>query len=385
MTRLLLALLLTASVAFGQAVRVSDRLTLLRDVTLTSPTNGQVLKYNSSTSKWENGTASAGSVAVGDITGLGTDVATFLATPTLANLSTAVSDADIARTDSTNTSLSVRAASGTSTFRVLQSTDATRGVELVYGADATCLLRAVGTIWQYLILGTSTGQTYIDGSSVFLRGGGTTAVTISGANATFAGSVTLNNATAPATPTNAARFYAASGEMRVIDSSGNNTIISPHPKDAPADLYESGPGLDNIDRTANVFTGTVRWWNHTRRQRIDQLDMASRGLGVTGSEAESTGAWNEVFARRQENRLRCLIVETFAQYETRTGTSLWPDPSWASLTPAQRWDSVQAAEVARTTALHDAWVTRRDAAPDPATFTEPEPPIYTAQPAPDFE
>ena len=44
--------------------------------------------------------------------------------------------------------------------------------------------------------------------------------------------IVLFNGTAPAgTLTNGASFYAASGEMRVMDSAGNSTLLSPHDND----------------------------------------------------------------------------------------------------------------------------------------------------------
>jgi hypothetical protein len=69
----------------------------LHNVQISSPTTGQALVYDATVTPplWKNATISGGgggTVAVGDITGMGTGVSTFLATPTSANLKAAVTD-----------------------------------------------------------------------------------------------------------------------------------------------------------------------------------------------------------------------------------------------------------------------------------------------------
>jgi hypothetical protein len=50
----------------------------------------------------------------------------------------------------------------------------------------------------------------------------------------------LFNGTAPAGPlTNGASFYAADGEMRVMDAAGNNTLLSPHDHETNEWIYDS--------------------------------------------------------------------------------------------------------------------------------------------------
>jgi hypothetical protein len=92
-------------------------------------------------------------------------------------------------------SLAVKAPSGTSAMRVFQSTDASRGAALTYATDAVCHLSTIGTAWQYLMVGVSTAPTYIDGNTVYIRGGGTTAITVTGANAAVAGTLAVTGAT----------------------------------------------------------------------------------------------------------------------------------------------------------------------------------------------
>lgn len=73
------ALVATTTTFWNRALLISDlngaggsgggatALVGLTDVTLTSPTNGQVLTYNSTSSKWENATPSSGSGGTGDL------------------------------------------------------------------------------------------------------------------------------------------------------------------------------------------------------------------------------------------------------------------------------------------------------------------------------
>jgi hypothetical protein len=76
--------------------------------------------------------------AVGSLTGLGTGVATFLATPTFANLNAAVSDADLARTDAANSF------SGTQTFGGTISVTGTNSLSWQGGTNLTVSRRSNG-------------------------------------------------------------------------------------------------------------------------------------------------------------------------------------------------------------------------------------------------
>lgn len=78
--------LLLALPAHGQAVRIFDRLDRMADVTITTPSNGQVLSYNGT--KWVNSAASAGSGTVTSFaftnsTGITGTVGTATTVPTL--------------------------------------------------------------------------------------------------------------------------------------------------------------------------------------------------------------------------------------------------------------------------------------------------------------
>jgi hypothetical protein len=94
---------------------------------------------------------------------------------------------------------------------------------------------------------------------------------------TDAGQVQLTDAAAPASsPSNLVQLWSESvggnSELRVRDELGNVTTLSPHAKDAPAWMYDEGdmqPPL--VSREANVYSGTVRFVNHTRTARLQQL------------------------------------------------------------------------------------------------------------------
>lgn len=208
-----------------------------------------------------------------------------------------------------------------------------------------------------------------------------------GGTSSGGGMIELRNGSSLGNATGGARIGAIGGEMHVLDASGNDTVISPHATQAPTDLYDTGPGSDEMHATINRYTGLITWHNETRRRALDALDLAAR----LGTHDESVAAWAAVASRQMSNQIRCTVVETFADYQARTGASLWPGPddaarmAYAELTPAQRWDFVQAAEVARAQASHEAWQARRNSAVAAILpFTEVEPALYTAQPAPSF-
>lgn len=98
----------------------------------------------------------------------------------------------------------------------------------------------------------------------------------------------------PVTPVSAALFHCNNGEMYVMDSSGNDTLISPHASDAPASIYDDQPGSEEVHKSANFFLGRIVWINVDRQARK--------------ADGEKLGS--------------CRIVETFAEYNKRTGCNL---------------------------------------------------------------
>lgn len=129
------------------------------------------------------------------------------------------------------------------------------------------------------------------------------------------GALQLNSMSAPSTPSSAALFYSASGEMHVIDDSGNDTLLSPHTKLAPDDFYDLGPGADNITAKINYYLGTVTFFAQDRAER------RSAGETVSG---------------------RIRLKETFDEFNKRgpNGTSL----------VKRDWDVDEAARVTAYTA-----------------------------------
>ncbi len=143
--------------------------------------------------------------------------------------------------------------------------------------------------------------------------------------------------TQPTPDAGTACFYSAlvagKAEMFAIDELGNATQLSPHAADAPAFLYEIGPGADEMDKRSNVFLAVINWHAVTRRKAIDALDFAGR----LGTQEQSSAAWTEILARQQANHVLCDVTESFADYQVRTGISPWLKPVWAAMTSSQRW------------------------------------------------
>jgi len=213
-------------------------------------------------------------------------------------------------------------------------------------------LQLAGLMRSYSASGTTF---FLDGNNaVFTPAGSGQGILVDG------GVVSFNDSgSQPPTPSGA-QFYSISGEMHVMDSSGNDTIISPHAKDAPPALYETGAGIDEMEGKANVYLAIIQWSAVTRRKRLDYLDMTAR----LGSQTDSSAAWAEVLQRQGNNQILCYQTETFADYQTRTGHSRFPAAkaaAWPTMTPSQRWADAQADLVAAAQAKHQ---------------------TYTAQPAP---
>lgn len=123
---------------------------------------------------------------------------------------------------------------------------------------------------------------------------------------TAAGVLAMGNGTAPAAGTaNQSYIYAkdvtASSEMHVMDEAGNETLLSPHAKDAPLWLYDMPAGEENVSRIANYFVGEIHFVNEDRRNRYIEMMINGETLPA-------------------EKRFK--ITETFAEYNARTGESL---------------------------------------------------------------
>lgn len=196
----------------------------------------------------------------------------------------------------------------------------------------------------------------------------------------------MSMSSAPSTPVGGGLLYSASdGTMHAMDTSGNDAVISPHALDAPPALYEIGPGADEMHRITNPFLGTITWHAETRMHHLLELQITANL-----DPANSAAAWNEVQNVRVPNgKMICTQVESYADYQTRTGVNLWPGSTpdakaaFAAMTPSARWIAVQAKAVADSTANRTAWSTAHAAAvASGQSFTATEPPLYVAIPPP---
>lgn len=108
------------------------------------------------------------------------------------------------------------------------------------------------------------------------------------AGTNLATGIVLKNGTAPSSYPHV-QIWADTGELKVADTSGNVTTLSPHAEDGPEELYDESPGIEWVIPHINVFTGEIRWHNMTRvAKQMPQLGPA-------------------------------LIIETFDEYNARRG------------------------------------------------------------------
>ena len=107
------------------------------------------------------------------------------------------------------------------------------------------------------------------GYRLFLKKGGNVGFGTETFGTSAAGVLGLLNGTAPtSSPANTIQLYAvdvaASSELHVRDEATNVTVLSPHPNDAPQDMYFRGRGLDEFSVSRNHYLGTIDWFNRTR-------------------------------------------------------------------------------------------------------------------------
>ncbi len=181
-----------------------------------------------------------------------------------------------------------------------------------------------------------------------------------------------------------AGIYGDGSVVHAYDTAGNNVVISPHPKDAPEKWYTKENPNPNIYKSANIYTGTIRWRHSDRDADIAQ---------VWNSSGDPTNPADPHFVADRET----IANETFAEYNARRG--LKPtDPDYLTV---RNWDADQAMALAKNTADRSAQSTRKVAVevkrvawaalPEPQRaklpepkFTEPEIPIYAVKAKPAF-
>lgn len=139
-----------------------------------------------------------------------------------------------------------------------------------------------------------------------------------------------------------------SGEIYAVDASGNTTLISPHPYDAPSEMYVGQPGEDLFQLSENPFSGKITWINQ---------DAVASGHSPA------------------------RIVETYAQYNTRRNLQ----PSDAAYKVLRDWDADVAAQAAAVIAAQADWQARKNAAEQAnETFEEIKPADFVTPIKPAF-
>lgn len=157
---------------------------------------------------------------------------------------------------------------------------------------------------------------------------------------------TCTGLTAAPTSANTTAGVDGTAEMFVMDEAGNETQISPHDTTAPAHLIDNS--FDEIGYNANYYTGIVTYTN--KQRMVARVEKAQ-------------------------------YHETFVEHNTRL--NLTGDRALIQ----RDWVTVQIEQVTKREAERQAWQVRKAAwEADPVhagkPFTEVQPPVLVAQPAP---
>ena len=130
---------------------------------------------------------------------------------------------------------------------------------------------------------------------------------------TAEGNLVIYNGTAPSGGlANAIQLYPATGELHVVDASGNDTTLSPHSADGPAGLYTEEPGIEVVTVSHNRLTGRVVWINQeTSTSIVETFDEFNARLGLQpGNEKYlAMQTWDEVAQRRYDAEVKKRIAE----------------------------------------------------------------------------
>jgi hypothetical protein len=199
---------------------------------------------------------------------------------------------EIQNTSAAGSSVRIQAYSGTTGSFILDMGDTA-------DADVGELIYSHSSNYMSFVVNASE-RVRIDSSGNFCIG--TTTATAS--KATIEGTISLKEQAAADADTAAyGQIWVGNttpNELWFTDDAGTDTQISPHPKDAPADLYTLGPGYDLIDKRVYHYKGEIHWTK-------------------PGSPT---------------------VVESFTDYNVRTGKSLqtkdWDAKEQARLTAAEK-------------------------------------------------
>ncbi len=166
----------------------------------------------------------------------------------------------------------------------------------------------------------------IGGTLPQLDGSALTNLTAANINGTFSsittsGTLYVEDITTPSTPGTGGYFYSQNGHPSCLGTAGIEVPLATHVEDGPPELYDSPPGIEEVTSNKSTYTGTIEWMNRTRFAR--KVDGETLG--------------------------KCRIVETFADYNKRTGKNL----------VKRDWDTDQKIHAAETQAKIDAQAKRK--------------------------
>lgn len=168
-------------------------LSSLLDVALSTPTNGQVLRFNSSTGKWENGNQSISALAWSAITGTPTTLAGYLNSPNAAVVQDFSVGRDVSVTRNFTISGNISGSGSISASAISSSTLASTG-NLTVGGTAQ-VTGNLSTSANLTVQGSASVTGAITSSAVISGTNGSFSGAISGASLALSGNATVNGTT----------------------------------------------------------------------------------------------------------------------------------------------------------------------------------------------
>jgi len=103
---------------------------------------------------------------------------------------------------------------------------------------------------------------------------------------------------------------ATPNELYFTDDAGTDTQISPHPLDAPPELFAHGPGIDMIDKRVQKYLGAIYWTNLMGNHIEESFeDYNARRRGVPGHVDLVKLDWSEHVAKTRAEWKKAWIAE----------------------------------------------------------------------------